>query len=75
MIFLRQKTKKKPVDFVQEEIQSHEEAEKKLQDQVQSLTTDVETHHGQLLACRQQIEQLKLERDSFYKGSVVVISF
>ena len=52
----------------QEEIQSHEEAEKKLQEQVQSLTSDVETQHGQLLACRQQIEQLKLEKEAFYKG-------
>ncbi|XP_076465151.1 uncharacterized protein LOC143296965 [Babylonia areolata] len=58
---------RKNVQKLKEDIQSQEEAEKKLQGQIQSLMTDVETQHGQLLACRQQIEQLKLEKDAFYK--------
>ncbi|KAK7115731.1 trichohyalin-like [Littorina saxatilis] len=58
---------RKNMQKLKEEIESHEETEKKLQEQIQSLKTDVETQHGQLLACRQQIEQLKLEKEAVYR--------
>lgn len=61
--------------IVQEEIQTHEETEKKLQDQIKSLTTDIETQHGQLLACRQQIDQLKVDKEAVYRGMNCVEEF
>lgn len=40
-----------------------------MQDQILSLTSEIETQHGQLLVCRQQIEQLKLEKEVVFTGN------
>ncbi|KAK7496879.1 hypothetical protein BaRGS_00011859, partial [Batillaria attramentaria] len=58
---------RKNVQKLKEEIQHHEETEQKLQDQIKSMTADIETQHGQLLATRQQIEQLKLDKEAVYR--------
>ena len=58
----------------QEDIQSHEEKESKLQEQIQSFKAEIETQHGQLLASREQIQTLKQDKDAFYKGNITFLS-